>query len=78
MMDFAQTHWHATAQTPLSAAQLLTLLNKIFVLRVARAQETLAIPPVQAPPASPWLVLKKPWVIALAAIVVLALLWLVI
>lgn len=65
-------------QTPLSAAQLLTLLNKIFVLRVARAQETLAIPPVQAPPASPWLVLKKPWVIALAAIVVLALLWLVI
>lgn len=78
VMDFAQTHWHATAQTPLSAAQLLTLLNKIFVLRVARAQETLAIPPVQAPPASPWLVLKKPWVIALAAIVVLALLWLVI
>jgi hypothetical protein len=76
-MDFAQTHWHATAQTPLSAAQLLTLLNKIFVLRVARAQETLAIPPVQAPPASPWLVLKKPWVIV-AAIVVLALLWLVI
>jgi hypothetical protein len=37
VMDFAQTHWHATAQTPLSAAQLLTLLNKIFVLRVARA-----------------------------------------
>ncbi|NRG23624.1 flagella biosynthesis regulator Flk, partial [Klebsiella michiganensis] len=37
-----------------------------------------ATPPVQAPPASPWLVLKKPWVIALAAIVVLALLWLVI
>lgn len=78
VMDFAQTHWHATAKTPLSAAQLLTLLNKIFVLRVARAQETLAIPPVQAPPASPWLVLKKPWVIALAVIVVLALLWLVI
>lgn len=78
VMDFAQTHWHATAKTPLSAAQLLTLLNKIFVLRVARALETLAIPPVQAPPASPWLVLKKPWVIALAVIVVLALLWLVI
>ncbi|TLV16129.1 flagella biosynthesis regulator Flk [Klebsiella indica] len=76
VMSFAQTSWHVTAQTPLSAAQLLTLLNKIFVLRVARAQETLTIPPVQSPPASPRRVFKKPWVIALTLIVLLILLWL--
>ncbi|WP_163276786.1 flagella biosynthesis regulator Flk [Klebsiella aerogenes] len=76
VMDFAQSSWHASAQTPLSPAQLLMLLNKIVVLRVARAQETLAIPAVQAPPSSPWLVFKKPWVIVLTLIVVLGLLWL--
>lgn len=78
VINFAQTNWHANAQTPLSAAQLLTLLNKIFVLRVARAQETLVIPPVQATPSSLRLACKKPWVIALTLIVVFGLLWLMI
>ena len=78
VISFAQTNWHANAQTPLSAAQLLTLLNKIFVLRVARAQETLVIPPVQAPPSSLRLACKKPWVITLTLIVVFGLLWLMI
>ncbi|HHG8772398.1 TPA: flagella biosynthesis regulator Flk [Raoultella planticola] len=74
--DFAQHNWHVTPQTTLSATQVLTLLNKVFVLRVARAQETLAIPALQPEPSSLPARFNKPWVILLAAIVLLGLLWL--
>ncbi|QFG76450.1 flagella biosynthesis regulator Flk [Raoultella planticola] len=52
IVDFAQHSWHVTPQTALSATQILTLLNKVFVLRVARAQETLVIPALPPEPAS--------------------------
>ena len=76
IVDFAQHSWHVTPQTPLSSTQVLTLLNKIFVLRVARAQETLAIPPLPPEPASLIERLKKPWLILLTALVLLGLVWL--
>ena len=47
-MDFAQNQLARNgANAAKSAAQLLTLLNKIFVLRSPERKETLAIPPVQ-------------------------------
>jgi hypothetical protein len=61
----------------LSATQILTLLNKIFVLRVARAQDTLAIPALPPEPSSLARRLKKPGVIVLVLMLLLALLWLV-
>jgi hypothetical protein len=61
----------------LSATQILTLLNKVFVLRVARAQETLAIPALPPEPSSLVGRLKKPGVIVLVLILLIALLWLV-
>lgn len=76
IVDFAQHSWHVTPQTTLSSTQVLALLNKIFVLRVARAQETLAIPPLPPEPASHMERLKKPWMILLAVLVVLGLIWL--
>ena len=53
-----------------------SLKQNIPLQRMVRCFASLS--PVQAPSASPWLALKKPWVIALAAIVALGLLWLVI
>ena len=77
IVDFAQHNWHVTPQTALSATQILTLLNKVFVLRVARAQETLAIPALPPEPSSLVGRLKKPGVIVLVLILLIALLWLV-
>lgn len=44
IVDFASRSWQVTPRTTLSPAQIPALLNKVFVLRVARARETLAIP----------------------------------
>ena len=74
IVDFAQHNWHVTPQTALSATQILTLLNKVFVLRVARAQETLAIPALPPEPSSLVGRLKKPGVIVLVLILLIALL----
>lgn len=38
IVDFARRSWQVTPQTTLSPAQITALLNKVFVLRVARAQ----------------------------------------
>ena len=58
----------------LCPAQILALLNKVFVLRVARAQETLAIPQEEPVTRRTWAV--KPWQLALGAVVLLLVLWL--
>ena len=63
-----------TPQTTLSPAQILALLNKVFVLRVARAQETLAIPQEEPVARRTWS--AKPWQLALGAVVLLLVLWL--
>ncbi len=38
IVDFARRNWQVTPQTTLSPAQIPALLNKVFVLRVARAR----------------------------------------
>lgn len=77
IVDFARNSWHVTPQSTLSASQILTLLNKVFVLRVARAQETLAIPSLQTEATPLSARLKKPWLILLA-LAALALIWLMV
>ena len=74
IVDFARRNWQVTPQTTLSPAQILALLNKVFVLRVARAQETLAIPQEEPAPRRAWA--AKPWQLALGAVVLLLVLWL--
>jgi hypothetical protein len=59
IVDFAQHNWHVTPQTALSATQILTLLNKVFVLRVARAQDA-GHPALPPEPSSLARRLKKP------------------
>ncbi|VTM21691.1 flagella biosynthesis regulator [Raoultella terrigena] len=66
-----------TPQSTLSSSQILTLLNKVFVLRVARAQETLAIPSLQTEATPLSARLKKPWLILLA-LAALVLIWLMV
>ncbi|HBW3428855.1 flagella biosynthesis regulator Flk [Klebsiella pneumoniae] len=74
IVDFARRNWQVTPQTTLSPAQILALLNKAFVLRVARAQETLAIPQEEPVTRRTWA--AKPWQLALGAVVLLLVLWL--
>lgn len=74
IVDFASRSWQVTPQTTLSPAQILALLNKVFVLRVARAQETLAIPQEEPVARRTWS--AKPWQLALGAVVLLLVLWL--
>lgn len=75
IVDFARRSWQVTPQTTLSPAQILALLNKVFVLRVARAQETLAIPQEEPAPTRAWA--AKPWSLALGGVLILLLLlWL--
>ena len=74
IVDFARRNWQVTPQTTLSPAQILALLNKVFVLRVARAQETLAIPQEEPVTRRTWA--AKPWQLALGAVVLLLVLWL--
>lgn len=38
IVDFARRSWQVTPRTTLSPAQITALLNKVFVLRVARAR----------------------------------------
>jgi hypothetical protein len=75
--DFAQNSWHVTPTTTLTSPQVLTLLNKVFALRVARAQATLLISPVEPTPVSQAVYSKKAWAIAIAILVAIILLWLV-
>jgi hypothetical protein len=75
--DFAQNSWHVTPTTTLTSPQVLTLLNKVFALRVARAQATLLISPVEPTPVSQAVYSKKAWAIAIATLVAIILLWLV-
>ncbi len=70
IVDFARRSWQVTPQTTLSPAQIPALLNKVFVLRVARAQETLAIPQEEPVARRTWS--AKPWQLALGAVVLLA------
>ncbi|MBM7006061.1 flagella biosynthesis regulator Flk, partial [Klebsiella pneumoniae] len=74
IVDFARRSWQVTPRTTLSPAQILALLNKVFVLRVARAQETLAIPQEEPVARRTWS--AKPWQLALGAVVLLLVLWL--
>ncbi|STU95933.1 flagella biosynthesis regulator [Klebsiella pneumoniae] len=74
IVDFASRSWQVTPRTTLSPAQILALLNKVFVLRVARAQETLAIPQEEPVARRTWS--AKPWQLALGAVVLLLVLWL--
>ncbi|SPX53892.1 flagella biosynthesis regulator [Klebsiella pneumoniae] len=66
IVDFASRSWQVTPRTTLSPAQILALLNKVFVLRVARAQETLAIPQEEPVARRTWS--AKPWQLALGAV----------
>ncbi|WP_164514944.1 flagella biosynthesis regulator Flk [Klebsiella aerogenes] len=75
--DFAQSSWQVTPTTTLTSPQVLTLLNKVFALRVARAQATMAITPVEPLPAPHAVYSKKAWTVAIALLVVIILLWLV-
>ena len=68
IVDFASRSWQVTPQTTLSPAQILALLNKVFVLRVARAQETLAIPQEEPVARRTWS--AKPWQLALGGLIV--------
>ena len=74
IVDFASRSWQVTPRTTLSPAQIPALLNKVFVLRVARAQETLAIPQEEPVARRTWS--AKPWQLALGAVVLLLVLWL--
>ncbi|MEQ0079531.1 flagella biosynthesis regulator Flk [Klebsiella sp. JN_Kp120] len=75
--DFAQSSWQVTPTTTLTSPQVLTLLNKVFALRVARAQATMAITLVEPLPAPHAVYSKKAWTVAIALLVVIILLWLV-
>ena len=68
IVDFARRSWQVTPRTTLSPAQILALLNKVFVLRVARAQETLAIPQEEPVARRTWS--AKPWQLALGGLIV--------
>ena len=67
IVDFASRSWQVTPQTTLSPAQILAL-------RVARAQETLAIQQEEPVARRTWS--AKPWQLALGAVVLLLVLWL--
>ncbi len=73
IVDFARRSWQVTPQTTLSPAQILALLNKVFVLRVARARRRW---PSRRRSQSPRTWSAKPWQLALGAVVLLLVLWL--
>lgn len=75
--DFAQSSWHVAPTTTLTSPQVLTLLNKVFALRVARAQATMVVTPVEPAPAPHAVYSKKAWTLAIVLLIVIILLWLV-
>jgi hypothetical protein len=84
LQDFGQQSWNITPQTVLTATQVQTLLNQLFLRRVERSQDTLDVRYVQ-PIVSPFAPVidtvkalsARPGLMLIIAVVVVTVLWMV-